>query len=408
MPLLYFLCYIAQGASLRRGDPMKSPGDAAFIALLGRYLADKDKSFSSLSSELEYRFRTEWSDVDDYVNPFGDERGLEFDSVWIFDLENDKIFLRKEDQDSVAPLSLAQDGSLTLADFQILPSTPKTPPLEEAFSVGSFWEPQMRPCPRKKAISGRLLRDFGHTWRHLTRRSMNETTFLKLAYATLWIATMKFTIIDRKGWYRSLKKEPFVWVTYLPVWDTPQENLFQAGPCWIVLAQNPSHGLEMVRSHMRGVETGAPFAENVTRYLILGVQQVVLCEAEGSELKWTKPETLFADPLPSSQAAIDMILWATDATADADADARLQQQRTALNRLPVEIQDAILFDQSENPLASAILGYKLGLGSPFSWMDGDREIVVRTHRRHRRQLTSVQTFIILNNIKSGLMYQGQD
>ncbi|KAJ4226368.1 hypothetical protein NW759_004955 [Fusarium solani] len=81
-------------------------------------------------------------------------------------------------------LSLARQRPLALDDFEQLDSPTQTL-LKEETLPGPYWEPKMDILPRQRSFLGRILRDFAHTWRHVLRRQMNTTAFVKLAYANL-------------------------------------------------------------------------------------------------------------------------------------------------------------------------------------------------------------------------------
>ena len=95
------------------------------------------------------------------------------------------IFLETKDQLNVAPLEIGRQRPLTLNDFKLL-DLPQ-PLLEQTTLPGPYWEPEFDQRTRDKSFLGRVLHDFAYTWRHVLRRQMNRTTFMKLAYATLWI-----------------------------------------------------------------------------------------------------------------------------------------------------------------------------------------------------------------------------
>lgn len=166
-----------------------------------------------------------WEEVYDFVNPFGDRRGDIFSGVWTFDLDKDMLFLTKQDQFYSTPLGLARQRLLTLEDFELLPSPPSIFPEGQAL-LGPYWEPKIKPRPRGRLFLGRVLCDFAHTWRHIFRRQMNTTTFLKLAYAITSISNLDFTISERTGFEHISGGGPYVQVVDLPSWETPELTLF--------------------------------------------------------------------------------------------------------------------------------------------------------------------------------------
>lgn len=226
---------------------------------------------------------------------------------------------------------------------------------------------------------------------------MNTTTFMKLAYATIWILRMDFTIFERIGFEHITSGGPYVKVTDLPSWGIPGATLVQAGSSWFALAQDTREGLEMVQRHVNSNLSPADPTTNVVTYAILTLRQVTLCKAEGNGLVWTRSETLFGD-IPASDAAIDMILWATNTTGT-------QPRPSSINYLPIEIQDKILYYATASFVASAKLGCDLGLGSPFSWSDKGVKISIQVVKRHRFESSPVESQIFFNGVMSGLSYK---
>src|SRR5690606_18889286 len=96
-------------------------------------------------------------------------------------------------------------------------------------------------------------RDFSYTWRHVIRRQMNTTTFMKLAYAIIWISKMEFTLLERIGFEHISVGGPYVRVVDLPCWETPDATLVQAGSgsSWFVLSQDIRGPFEKVRNHRK-------------------------------------------------------------------------------------------------------------------------------------------------------------
>jgi hypothetical protein len=332
------------------------------------------------------------------VNPFGDRRGGAFNSVWTFDLNNGMLFLSKNGAVYSTPLSLARAGLLTPQGFERLQEIPPTPCSGENPPGPYYWEPDLCPCPRKRAFVGRLLRDFGHTWRHVLRQPMRAGTFIKLAYATMWILMMDFTIIERTGFDHISVGGPYVRLVDLPGWDTPKATLFQTESCRIALGQDITEGIELVRRHLND-------AQNVENrdsavYIILTLRQVVLCKTKGRHMHCTRSATLFNDPIPASDAAIDMLIWATNLAA-------AEPQPTTLGVLPIEIQDRILYCATASSVASAKLGCELGLGSPFSWVECSVMVGLEVFKRNRSETSPVESQIALNGTMSGLSYKRQ-
>ncbi|KAL7921122.1 hypothetical protein ACQKWADRAFT_296318 [Trichoderma austrokoningii] len=226
---------------------------------------------------------------------------------------------------------------------------------------------------------------------------MNTTTFTKLAYAIIWILRMDFTIQERTGFEYITSGGPYVTIKDLPSWDTPSATLVQVGSSWFALARDAREGLEMVQRHAKSILALGNATTTVLTYAILTLRQVILCKASGNNLVWTRSETLFSD-IPASDTAIDMVLWAANTTST-------EPQPSSINRLPVEIQDRILYHATVSLVASAKLGCELGLGSDFSWSDRGVNIGIQETNRHRTEGSPVESQIAFNGGMSGLSYR---
>ncbi|KAG8410658.1 hypothetical protein J3459_017003 [Metarhizium acridum] len=224
---------------------------------------------------------------------------------------------------------------------------------------------------------------------------MNTISFKRLAYATIWISTLELIIFERVGFEHVFTRGPYVDVVDLPSWEAPEETLVRAGSCWFALAQDTREGLEMVQRHMTSRLEDS--TTTVRTYAILTLRHVILCKARGSELAWTRPETLFGDGC-TSDTAIDMILWAINTSS-------AEPQPSAIKSLPVEIQDRILSYATASFIASAKLGCKLGAGSPFHWVDGGFRITLQETKRHRTESSPVESQIYFGGVMSGLSYK---
>ncbi|KAH7171266.1 hypothetical protein EDB81DRAFT_638173 [Dactylonectria macrodidyma] len=396
MSVLSVLVFITHGTSLRRGWPKKPPDDATLLELFSRILMGEEKCPSKLSAVLEKGIEFPWQDVEDFVNPFGDSRGGAFESVWTFDLDKDVLLLTKKDRFCSTPLERARERLLNLDDFE-LQTPPRLPLPDEKTLPGPYWDLKMDPPPREKSFLGQILRDFVHAWRHVLRRQMNTTTFMRLAYATIWISTMDFDILERTGFEHISSGRPYVWLLNLPNWETPDDTLVQAGASWFVLTQDTKEGLEIVRRHMKSDLLLGKSTNNTATYVILTLRQVTLCKANGSQLMWTRSETLF-DGGSASDSAIDMILWATKTTTT-------EPQPSRIHFLPTEIQNKILCHATTSFVASAKLGCELDLGTPFSWLDRGVKISVEGCKRHRGGSSPAESLIVFNGTMSGLSYK---
>ncbi|KAH7230487.1 uncharacterized protein BKA55DRAFT_667639 [Fusarium redolens] len=388
MSVLFVLVYILKGKSLRRclSKTLRAE-DVAFLELFSRILMGRESYADEVSSALEQGIELEWEDVYDFVYPFGDTRVRAFNSVWTFDLDKDVLFHTKHDRPCSAPLSLARDRPLTLDDFELVQS-PTQLTAEEQTVPGPYWDLQLDVDHRKRAFLGRILRDFGHTWRHLLRRQVNNVPFMKLAYAVIWILNIGFTIVERTGFeHVGGRGGRYAGAADLPQWDTPDEPIVQVGSCWFVLARDIPKGLDMIREHM---ESHAAITDSKT-------QQIICCKVHDGELVHTRPESLFGDAPPSG-SAIDLILWASDIYQGDPKPSRL-------NYLPVKIQDRVLRQAATSSVAAAKLGIELSLGSPFSWAEQRRKIRLEETLRHRTEASPVETQICFNRTISGFSYK---
>ena len=273
-----------------------------------------------------------------------------------------------------------------------------------------------------------MLRDFGYTWRHVLRRGFNHKTFLKMAYVIAWMVSLNFTLKDRVGFEHISMGGKYVWLDHLPSWDTPESPNFQVGLCHFTLAQDITEGLQMVRQNIHTNENLEECEHESRTYVILTIQHVVLCMMNGGTLVWTKPEALFNMPTEDtandliavksaqgdlrwkrpkptfprgflSEAGVEQMLWAVNWS-------RPDPSSNTLHLLPLEIQDRIIRYATSSPLASAMLGCELGLGSGFTWVDErGQKIGTEDAKRHRAETSPVESYILLNGSMSGLAYK---
>ncbi|KLO92937.1 Uncharacterized protein LW93_4092 [Fusarium fujikuroi] len=227
---------------------------------------------------------------------------------------------------------------------------------------------------------------------------MSNVTFTKLAYAVIWIINLDFTVVERTGFeHVGGRGGPYVGVADLPRWDAPDETIVRVGTCWIVLARYVPKGLDVIREHM---ETPAAMTDSTTTfatYAILTLKQIVCCKVHDGELVFTRPEPLFSDT-PTSDSAIDLLLWASDLH-------QAEPKPCRLNHLPIEIQDRILRQASMSSVTTAKLGIELALGSPLSWAEQGRTIKLTEVLRHRTEASPVESQLYFNGLMSGLSYK---
>ncbi|KAF5575552.1 hypothetical protein FPANT_11295 [Fusarium pseudoanthophilum] len=371
--------------------------DVAFLELFSRILIGRDNCPDEISRGLEEGIKLKWEDVYDFGNPFVDTRSRAFNSVWTFDLNKDVLFLTKHDRVCSAPLNLARDRLLAMYDFETL-KLPTEAIADEKVTPGPYWDLQPEADHRRKAFLGRILRDFGHTWRHILRRGVNNVTFMKLAYAVIWILNLDFTVVERMGFdHVGGRGGPYVGVADLPQWDAPDETIVRVGTCWFVLSRDMPKGLKMTREHMETPTARTDSTTSTAAYAILTLREIVCCKVDHGELVYTRPEPLFSDT-PLSDSAIGLIHWASDLH-------QAEPKACRLNYLPVEIQDRILRQAAAGSVAAAKLGIELSLGSPFSWTEQGKKIKLEEVLGNRTKASPVESQIFLDGVMSGLSYK---
>jgi hypothetical protein len=319
-----------------------------------------------------------------------------YDSVWTFDLDQDKLIQTRPSGSFSAPLSLARERRLTVQDFS--PLTQPSPPAPSACNFKApYWEPQVRDLYRERPFLGRVLQDFAYTWRHLFRRQQNQPTFLRLAAAIVWISSLNFVVTERTGFDHS-PGGPYAWASDLPQWPCPTSNFVKVADTWFALFQDANEGLHEIRRHHHHhqfpPQEGSRDCNMV--YALLSLRHIILVRVKpNSVLEFTRPEALFNGEDPPSSRAIDLLLWA----------AKTPQQLSSLHRLPIELQDRILWSTSFSTVAAAKMGCDTGLGSPFSWHDGNRILELESCKRKRFETSPVESLIHFGPWMSAVSYK---
>ena len=334
-----------------------------------------------------------WKETYDIVFPMGNFQESPYTRVWTFDLERDILILTKRNRSCAAPLSLARKRLLTMDDFKPL-SLPVPPSLAEQTFPGPYWAPELTVNPRQKSLLGRILLDFGHTWRQLLQMPQNKITFTRLAHATTRIARAEFDVVEQvKGMHGVFA----VKADSLPKWKSPNTTMIPAGKGWFVVSQNAWEGLNMIRDHLKSEGLSRQHSDIPgTTYAILTLRYIILCTTDGDELKWTKPEVLFDGKHPPSGRAIDMLLWTAYA----------EPAPNRLSLIPLEIQDRILFyTLSLSTIAPAQLGCQFGWGTSYSWHDGPLELERKDVRQEQTELGQIESQICFDGIWGGLTYR---
>ncbi|KAJ6790257.1 hypothetical protein PWT90_10103 [Aphanocladium album] len=340
MSIKIALTYVVQGDSIRLSSSQSELDEAAQCDVLARAL----DTLCATNENLGYRNPrvgsfAQWSEVVDFVHPFGDSRGDAIASVWVVEANKKVVYLVTKDSMRAAILPAFGKRLLRLSDFEPTESPLASTDGEQTLP-GPFWEPEMNVPLREEAFLKPILRDFGYAWRHIMRWRMNNTTFRKLAYGTIWLLTINFNLYELERPEIGFKNEANVLVTDLPQWRAPTEAFLRVGSSW--------------------------------------------------------PEVLYGED-EVSEAAIQMLVWAAASTPPCTS--------TALDMLPVEIQDRIIYYGGVSFVASARLGCKLGLGSRFSWIERGSKIGLMEQKKCRTACSPVESRILFHGFKSGLVYQ---
>ncbi|KAJ3537231.1 hypothetical protein NM208_g6399 [Fusarium decemcellulare] len=377
MTVLY---YIRSGGKLLTGVYRwrDFDDDGKNLKLFAECVTGKDPD--QLLESIKKGLPVGWRKTYDVVNPFGDARSDGLESVWLFDLETDTLFLRKRDGFCSASLSVARQRELNMANFTAVSSPDPTDHIDQ-LNLDETWVPNFECISETKSLPRKILRDFVYTWRHVLRRQQNDTTFSRLAHAVMSIATLKLSVVERSAFDHS-PEYPWVSIEDLPQWDIPNNNIFRAGASSFVLTQDVLHGVDLVRQHIKTRNADEKtFSAGGETYAILTLRHIVVCRVGENGLEWTRPEVFFSSEETLSDRAVDMLLWA----------ARSSPAQTMLHKLPIEIQDKILYlshassiAAASGPIAPAILGCQLGLGSPY--MRGDRENCFELEPRKRKRM----------------------
>ncbi|KAF5019473.1 hypothetical protein F66182_8512 [Fusarium sp. NRRL 66182] len=384
--------YIRSSDKLLTGSRKYHSGDGENLKLIATCLVGQatDKSFESIVSGVPVK----WHETYAIIHPFGDIRSAGLESVWLFDLGTDTLFLRKKDQSSSVDLCLARQRELNLADFTPL-SSPDPADHIEQIVIHEPWEPDFECISKIKPVAGRVLRDFVYIWRHILRRPCNDVTFLQLARAIVSIAQLKFSVSDRTG-FDHRQGGPYVWIDDLPQWDMPNDNFIRAGASWFVLTQDVPDGIRLIQQHINKQNENEQLHNSSSEnYAILTLRHIVLCRACENDLKWTKPEVFFNSMETLSDRAIDMVLWA----------AYSPPMPIQLNKFPVEIQDEILRFSCISSVGAAVLGCQLGLGSPLTWGNKDVRIELEECKRKRMEFSEPESRIFLEEGFTGVSYK---
>jgi hypothetical protein len=339
------------------------------------------------------------------MQAYKDMRQGQYRALWTFDTQNDVLRYTNANRCSQIPLSLLRERVVSLADMEPL-GGPIPVPLEHTFvSETPYWKPHVVVDDRMRAFVHRLLRDFHHQWRHILRNNYNSVTLRALSRAIIRLSTLDFEVRENTGGHGP--RGVHVWITQLPAWEPFKADMVRVGTVWIVLCQDIQNGLSIAQQHVssRGTNTTESMSTTISgeshaHYMILSVKHIMLCHTtDRASFKHTAPEPLFNGDYGTgspSDLALDYLIWAT-------ASARLSIF-TAIQFLPIEIQDMILNYSSIGTVGAAKLGCMLGLGSPFLWKHGPLKITLEERYVTRPTGYKVESQVWFDEHESGIFY----
>ncbi len=366
------------------------------FCLINQYVdADEHTIFHTLTSA--------WPDIDwqeqyDVVRPFGDSRRDRLRAIWTINLDDSEIRIDVGEQSGRLPLSFARERLVKLGDFE--PCEPSCAPSVnwvKSFPI-PYLTPQMQVDPRDEAFLGRILRDFGHQWRHILRHRYNTSTFERLAAAIMRIVTTDFSVVELTEARLVDAEKMHVSSGSLPKWGPIKERLIPMGRVRFVLSQDPAEGLSIIESDMasqvkRSSSSDSP-AGSARIYIILSVRHVIWCSATGPKLEWTQPASLFNATEPISDSTIALLLFG----------ALPPRHRTTIQTLPLELQENILKFVSPGSVGAAKVGCDLGVGLPFTWKAGNIPIEAVESYSYIRMTTHLEWQLWFDEHWSGVSY----
>ncbi|RFU25249.1 hypothetical protein B7463_g11087, partial [Scytalidium lignicola] len=355
-----------------------------------------------LFDALKSKLRLKWKQTYDTVYPFGDFRECFYETLWVFNLVDDILFFYKKDSSKRLPLFALRQRLITLEDFELcdLPNPPETD-IQKAFPA-PYWKPALNVPAVRTAFVHRLLQDLNFQWRSVLRNRYNQLTFRKLARAVLRIAVLDFNVVEYSSWIHR-QGGALVGTTDLPEWEPINSKVIPVGNLRVIATQDPQECIALIRKELNVQQTATSHEScNLANrlldqtYLIMSLRHIGLYRYTGTNLEWTEPEPFLNGRDPVSDRAVDLLLSAIPAI----------DPKTALHKLPIEIQDRILGYISSGPVEPAKIGCLLGLGSPFAWRDGRMLIESERVLRNRTDRSPVESQIWFGDYMSGISYKG--
>lgn len=323
--------------------------------------------------------------------------------MWIIDLDNDILQLRKRKQDRRIPLSMLREGCVFVSRMELfdLPPLPKYALIRGTMTP--TWEPQSKATMRQTAFIRRILEDFSHQWRHILRSRYNDSTFRRLACAILRLVSLDFRVEEAIS-SRVGMPGPLVRLNDVPVWESFRDQVIRFDHVTIVLCQHLNYATIAIRRDLGGRQMrqnqrrrSKKISDSVT-YIALSVRDVFLCRASLNVKHapmYTQPERLLNGIEPPSKRALEFLLMAAPPT----------YLVSPVHNLPVEIQDMILREVSVDPIEAARIGCLFALGSAFRWENDGRLMTRQEVLNTETAGCPVESHIWFGGCGSGLAYK---
>ena len=353
--------------------------------------------------ELYRSISSGWQQQDDIPYPFGDHRECLVSALWIIDLDNDTLQLRKKKQNRRIPLSMLREGCVFITQMDLFDLSPLPKDTLNRDPLKPTWEPQFVAKVRQTAFLRRVLEDFSHQWRHVLRSRYNDSTFRRLARAILRLVTLDFRVEEVTSSRAGIPR-PMVWLNDIPVWEPFLDRIIHFGRVSIVLCQHLNHATAAIQKdlgqrRMRYHSRPSPEkpSDSVT-YIVLSVRDVFLCRAslKGKHAPlYTKPEALLNGIEPPSKRALEFLLMVAPS----------ESLVSPVHNFPVEVQDMILREVSVGPVEAARIGCLFALGSAFRWESAGGVITRQEVLTTRTADCPIESHIWFDGYHSGLAYK---
>jgi hypothetical protein len=338
------------------------------------------------------------------VYPFDGHRCNTVETVWTFDLDNDRLRCDKQHYHIQVSLELARQAPLAISNFEPC-ALPVYPPTLCTMFTEASWIPKRQGLDsallqRRKALICRVLDDFAFQWRHVLHGSYNNSTFRRLAYAVIRIITLDYTIVEltapRQGAGGTLVR-----LQDLPKWSAWSGDIIRHGGVSIVMCQHVPHATSLIRADFKKwllynqKNNSTKTSDAARTYLIFSLREITMYQISNEFERHSKVEPFFTDTFTLSPEAVTVLLEATQNDVP----------KMYIQNIAIELQDMILDKSTAGPLQHAKLGCNLNIGSAFTWRWNEREIEREEGVRNRSDGTPVESQIWFDGCFSGLAYK---